>query len=274
MAKRTPKRAVSLGQEGRLVYLCGVSATIVAVTPSGMFKLLKIVFANDGSIFLPFPYLETKRGILSEGDPASEPDPKTLNLRRNGVVVEYDVKFSHHISGVVHFSKTLPKGEEHDVLPRRQGFRLDGPIGRVFDFQGFNIHGFDRFAKPSQIKDVPVVLKFPKSHPSGIVIWGEWLRKQDVQNNLEEGDGTIGPYPSVQHRATGRTGPAAFLSAPAGNPASTHLLMVSAAEVESLPSGVDKPTAIFWGGWDQHEGHPPATAKRLVFMYPYDGPAS
>lgn len=43
--------------------------------------------------------------------------------------------------------------------------------------------------------------------------------------------------------------------------------MISAEEIPHA-SGADSPTAIFLGGWDEHEEKKPATAKMLVFMYP------
>jgi hypothetical protein len=94
--------------------------TVIARTPSGAFNLFRVVFMkNDGRIYVPFPYHAEKRGILSETDPATEPDPKTVSLARNGIVVDYDVKCSFHTSGVVRFSKS----GEADLLPRRPAFR-------------------------------------------------------------------------------------------------------------------------------------------------------
>lgn len=125
-------------RQGRLLYMAAPSSTVIAATPFGHFKLFKVTFGRDGSIYVPFPYLDTKRGVLSEADPETEPDPRTLNLRRNGLVVEYDVKFSHHTSGWVQFSKTGERG----LLPRRRSFPLDGPIGIVFDFRLYWLRGF------------------------------------------------------------------------------------------------------------------------------------
>jgi hypothetical protein len=107
-------RGGRLVTEDRLRFWTAPSTTVLVTTPLGAFKLFKIMFGEDGSIYVPFPYLDTKRGILTEADPATEADPKTLQLRRNGVVVDYDVKFAHHASGIVHFSKS----GEKDLLPR------------------------------------------------------------------------------------------------------------------------------------------------------------
>jgi hypothetical protein len=57
---------------------------VLVTTQLGAFKLFKIMFGADGSIYVPFPYIDVKRGILSEADAATEEDPKTLQLRRNG----------------------------------------------------------------------------------------------------------------------------------------------------------------------------------------------
>jgi hypothetical protein len=129
MEAKKPKGEVE-GFDARLRFHAAVATTVVATTPSGTFKLFKVVFMkNDGSVYVPFPYLNEKREILSEIDPETEPDPKTVDLRRNGIVVDYDVKCSFHTSGIVQFSKS----GEGDILPRRTGFPLNGgPIGRLF----------------------------------------------------------------------------------------------------------------------------------------------
>jgi hypothetical protein len=42
-------------REGRLVYLAAASSTVIAATPFGHFKLFKVTFGKDGSIYVPFP---------------------------------------------------------------------------------------------------------------------------------------------------------------------------------------------------------------------------
>jgi hypothetical protein len=77
----------------RLRFHAAEKVTVVAATPKGSFNLLKVVFMkNDGSLYVPSPYLGEMRGILLEGDPGTEPNPKAINLGRSGIVVDYDVE--------------------------------------------------------------------------------------------------------------------------------------------------------------------------------------
>ncbi len=110
MEAKKPKGAVE--SEGRMRFHAAETSTVVATTPKGTFKLFKLAFSKDGSIHVPFPYLNAKRGVLSHADPAVEPDPKELHLQRDGVVVDYDVKFTHHSTGFSHFTKRGPREED------------------------------------------------------------------------------------------------------------------------------------------------------------------
>jgi hypothetical protein len=260
------RKTTTLVTEAGLRYYAAASTTVVARTPFGAFKLFKIMFGSDGSIYLPFPYLETKRGVLSEADPQAEPDPKTITLTRNGVVVDYDAKFAHHTSGEAHFSRTGKK----DILPRRQSFRLDGPIGRVFDFRFYWLRGFEMVERRSGITDPPLMLDFAGRHPTSIRVWAEWRRKRDIIDNSETTDGIVGPTSNATERSTGTEVKFLFLGQPSSSALHDHLLLISAHEIPDA-AGADKPTAIFMGGWDVHDGVAPATPKMLVFMYPFEG---
>ena len=263
--KRIQKPTGNRVQEGGLVYMAAASSTVIAATPYGHFKLFKVTFGKDGSIYVPFPYLDTKRGVLSEADPDTEPNPTTLSLRRNGVVVEYDVKFAHHRSGWVHFSKT----GEQELLPRRRAFALNGPIGIIFDFRLYWLRGFDSPDPRKTPRDLPLVLTFAK-HPTSIRVWGEWRRKKGILENTESPEAVVGPAGIVTRRADGTNLPFILLGQPPGYPLQDHLLMISAEEIPHA-SGADSPTAIFLGGWDEHEEKKPATPRMLVFMYPILG---
>ena len=186
-------------QEGPLRYYAARHTTVLAATPLGQFKLFQIAFGKDGSIYLPFPYLETKRGLLSEVDPSIEPDPKTISLRRNGIDVTTDVKFSHHTSGIVQFSKTGGQ----DLLPRRQSFRLDGPIGKIFDLHVYWLHGFTQFDPEKAGKTFLLPFQLPDEHRTSLHVWAEWRRKKDIIDNLEPGGTWLGPGVSAITRATG-----------------------------------------------------------------------
>jgi hypothetical protein len=58
-----------------------------------------------------------------------------------------------------------------------------------------------------------------------------------------------------------------LLGQPKTHPLQDHLLMISAQEIPPA-HGADTSTAIFLGGWDQHEGAPPQTPTFMSFLYP------
>jgi hypothetical protein len=257
----------SVVQDGRLRYVAAGTTTIVAATSLGRFKLFKLMFGSDGSIYIPFPYLETKRGLLSEVDPASEPDAKTLDLRRGGVVVEYDAKFSHHTSGIARFSKS----GEQAILPRRRSFPLTGPNGLVFDFRLFWLRGFEIIDRRAASKDLLIELSFD-NHPTSLRVWGEWRTKADILASTVGTSASVGPRSLAVRRVDRARVPFIFLGQPRGFPLQDHVLMISATEIPHA-DGANTPTAIFMGGWDVHDGAGPATPKMLVFLYPFAGTA-
>jgi hypothetical protein len=57
-----------------------------------------------------------------------------------------------------------------------------------------------------------------------------------------------------------------------GFPLREHLLVLTTSVIPQA-AGTDSPTAIFLGGWDVHDGTPPATTKVLAFVYPFLGDA-
>lgn len=90
--------------------------------------------------------------------------------------------------------------------------------------------------------------------------------------NTERVDAAVGPVGVVTRRADGTNLPFILLGQPSGHPLQDHLLMISAEEIPHA-DGADSPTAVFLGGWDQHEEKKAATPRMLVFMYPMQGPA-
>ena len=265
VAEPPPPNAAQIVTEGRLRFAVARDFAVRAQTPHGTFKLFKIMFGPDGSIYVPFPYLTVKRGLLAEVDPSQEPDPKTISLRRPGsVVVDYDVKFSHHLSGCVQFSKSGGT----DLLPRRWSFRLDGPIGNLFVFNAFRLDGFAKTTK-TKPKEMTLNLSFPQ-HPTSVQVAAGWFGKAEIEENMLAKDGIIGPDVTVIERATGVTKRCLLIGQPRTSPLQDHVVMLSAREVQ-MASGMDGSGAVFWGGYDPHEGKAPETPRMLVFQYPYEG---
>jgi hypothetical protein len=202
--------------------------------------------------------------LLAEVDPSTGADPKVLDLK-SGIVVDYDVKFAHHASGVVHFSKS----GERDLFPRRVSYPLKDAIGRVFEFHFYWLAGFATLSGGKEVSDAQITLQFD-AHPTSLSVAAEWRRKKDILDNTETPTARIGPRAEVIRRSDGARLRFLLLGQPNGYPQQDHVLLLSVSEIAAA-NGADKSTAIFFGGWDPHEGKPPPSAKMLAFMYPYEG---
>lgn len=106
-------------------------------------------------------------------------------------------------------------------------------------------------------------------HPTSLRIWGEWRRKRDVLANTESPHSPVGPRANAIRRADGSEEQFVFIGQPKASPLQDHLLLVAAREIPHA-SGADVPTAIFFGGRDDHENKQPASARMLAFMYPVE----
>lgn len=252
--------------EGRLRFYRTKEAVIVARTPESVHKLARFTFGRDGSIYVQFPYLDRKVGVIAElpVDP-KVPGPVQYNLRELGERVGTDVKFSHHASGEVRFSKT----GQVIKTPLRQSFHLGGPIGRVFELSAFHLHGFHKLGKRSK-NTVFLGFNF-REGVEGVRIRAEWRRKTGIVANIEPAGSMTGPATTALHRETRVEEAVYFVGPPLDRPHQQHVLMVSSSRV-GLPDGADQPSMVFLGGWDPHErtaDEPPQKLGNcLAFLYP------
>ncbi|MFC1511691.1 hypothetical protein ACFL5H_00660, partial [Candidatus Latescibacterota bacterium] len=196
--------------EQNLTYYSAIKTVVTLQTPVAEYKLCRIIFGSDGSIYIPFPYFSTKQGIVSEVDynPYSGP-PTQLDFSVNGIPVPYDVKFTHHPSGIVHFSKT----GEIERLSQKRSFPLETQIGHVFNLFVFQPSGLNLVGS-LQARDLHIGFEFQRNHPIGIHLRAEWCRKNDIKTNIQPPGGNVGPILNAIHRETGVNSPSAFLGQP------------------------------------------------------------
>jgi hypothetical protein len=269
---KAPAGSAPVESTDGLRYFAAANTVVSVRTPFARVKICRIAFGKrDGSVYVAFPYLREKSGLLAgvEIDPEAR-TPHTFDLGRDGVRVSTDVKFSHHTSGVVQFSKTGgPTG-----LPRRASFPLTGPIGMLFQLHAYWLHGFT-WQDAANPRDFLLPYEFREEHPLGIRLEGRWLRKRDIREHGfwvpgARGDHT-GPTTESIHRPTGTRENVVFVGQPRGFPLREHVLVLTVAPVP-VPQGADHPTMVFFGGFDQHEltpAHPTADIRGcLAFMYP------
>jgi hypothetical protein len=95
-------------------------------------KVLQIIFAKDGSLFVSCPYFRERTGILAAATiPGNGQTTSQIDLRLGGKVASHLVKYSHHPDGRAHFS------QDHKVRTeiRRQSIaRLNNRAVTYFPF--------------------------------------------------------------------------------------------------------------------------------------------
>lgn len=264
------KLTTAVREVNGLRYFAARQALILIGSSLGTFKVARISFGVDGSIYVQFPYLKYKHGIVCElpVNP-DERGPVTYQLGRLGVEVSTDVKFSHHRSGIAQFSKSGLDAR----LPRRSSFPLDGPIGWLFQLNAYWLSGFCMLER-TKSKDLHLGFGFPRKHPGGVVVTAQWRRKVDIIANMEPQGGKSGPAAEVMSRHTRARSRVYFLGQPDSSPLTDHVLMISGGEVP-VPKNLELPAMVFLGGWDRHEVTPATPEARraecLAFMYPSAG---
>jgi hypothetical protein len=254
-------------QEGALRYFAYSDFVLLAVTPGVAYKIARITFGKDGSIYVQFPYCAEKQGWIGilPIDPDKD-DPTTYKLSEHGSFVATDVKFAHHTSGAVHFSKT---GDSAIPPTRRVSWPLTGPLGHLFALQVIEPERFNQLEKRDNRAKYLGVQMSPGT--TSISWHAEWRRKRDVEQNMEPARGIAGPTTKVRSRRMGEESEVIFLGQPEGFGARDHILMLTSGSPE-VPKGFRGTGMTFLGGWDAHEveksGDRPDVHGCLAFLYP------
>jgi len=251
-------------RKGRLKVFVAPTATFLFGVDGEYRQLCQVGYGADGSIRVAWPYVAVKEGIVSEVMMPGDGQPHRIKLQERGRFTSQLVKFSHHVSGRAHFS--LTGKVQSDV--GRQSFRLDGPIGRVFEL---TITFPEAFKPLPRLKRDRLYVNFTGKvpFPDALQIRGEWRRKSETVTSAHSRAGSVGPATMRLHKPTGEVAPVAFLSPPLECAVKDHMLLITCHPVE-LPGGADKPGIIFMGAFDQHEGPAPSvtTARFLTAMFP------
>lgn len=266
MSRRPPSER----SHKNLHYIAAEKATVTAGTVEREFQLCQIGFAKrDGTIFVSFPYLPRSDGILSVARfPDTQTGQVTLSFGDEAKSTSHLVKFTHHPDGAAHFSQD---GKVRSVV-RRQSFRLDGPIGHVFQMSAYLPAGFSRFDQTTRrTKRTYLRNLFTDQLPMAVQVRAEWRRKESIIPNIQPLGATSGPVTRVQSRHTGEENVVHFLGQPDSFPLREHVLLVTVNATKSLPT-FSSSGVIFLGGYDPHEiqaGDPPVRQTGcLVAIYP------
>jgi hypothetical protein len=253
-----------------LIYLAAPKATITAGDYSSEHQICQLGFSRrDGTIFLSFPYLKFKSGILSAVRfPSDQSGSITFSLAESGKVTSHLAKLSHHPDGQSHFSQDGRLRTE----VKRPSFRLTGPIGHLFHFTVYFPREFETFDSARRKLDRPYLrYRFQSGLPDGLQVSAEWRHKKDIIECIQPAGKDSGPITQVKHKQTGAESTVFFFGQPEGFPLQDHVIMLSVGPV-AVPTNVSEATIILMAGYDPHEvensGDPVTQSGCLCAMYP------
>jgi hypothetical protein len=227
-------------------------------------KAFQVMFREDGSLFINFPYFRHRIGILSASSiPANGQRQSDVNLEHGGKVTSNLVKYSHHPDGRAHFSQD---GKIYTAV-KRQSIPLDKQEGHIFSL---SIQGLNALKRADPIKDVitstkRALIEFAMESPEAVKFVGRWYDVNKLR--CSNPNATIGPVvPTLD--PDGASNSAIFVAGPYAN--TTHVLAISCIPIAKL--GAAPEIFVFCGGFDPREvmTDPTKEAGFLAFVYPVE----
>jgi hypothetical protein len=230
------------------------------------YKLLRVDFGKDGSLYVSFPYFRHRLGILGVVTiPPNGQITSQKNLEEKGRVTSHLVKYSHHPSGLALFSQTdIVRSEV-----RRQSVPLDRQEGHIFSVL---VQGLESFEEADERRDVGsspkrTAITFPflsPPEPAAIKVVGWWY---GLSSLAPEGEAQPSVSPAVTALIRdGRQQEGFLLASPYGD--AQRVLFITCEPVPRLDS--EPEVLCFYGGFDAPEvtTDPKKETSFLAFKYP------
>lgn len=225
-------------------------------------KAFQVIFREDGSLFINFPYFRHRTGLLSSSAiPANGKRQSDVNLEQGGKVTSHLVKYSHHPDGRAHFSQT---GKIITAV-KRQSIALATQNGHIFSLL---IQGLDALKAADPVKDScdstkRALIEFAMEPPGAVKFVGRWLDVNKMRFNNPTP--TIGPVVNMLDPDGTRTDSIFVASAHADT---RHVLAISCVPIPKVSS--EPEMFVFYGGFDAPEimMEPTKEAGFLAFIYP------
>lgn len=240
------------------------SDRIVAVINTGKLrvKAFQVIFPEDGSLFINFPYFRHRIGLLcASAIPADAKRQTDVNLEQGGKVASHLVKYSHHPDGRAHFSQT---GKIITAV-KRVSIPLDTQNGHIFTL---HIQGLAALHPADAVKDATTsvkraVIEFKMEAPDSVKFVGRWLDVNKMR--FSNPTPTIGPIVIMQDENGLRT-ESIFVANP--HPNTRHVLAISCVPFPKL--GAEPEMFMFYGGFDAFGTMTDPTKEGgfLAFVYP------
>ncbi len=235
------------------------SFDIVASVYAALWRIAKVEFARDGSVYVYFPGFIDSSGIVCRAAlRAGVSGATTLDLKENGRVTSHLVKYAHHPDGRAHFSQT---GKVRTEI-RRQAVPLRQHQGHLFTIQVQHIQSFPLLPAP---RAAQLTVNLTDSIRS-LKITG-WRHR--VNDLTAPADAAPGAYPRGVQGPDGAIRLGLFVAPPEGMPFDDVVLFLAFEETPWLSE--DRAAhLIFLGGFDSTQtalNHSVDT-EFLAFAYP------
>lgn len=212
-------------------------------------KVMQIIFHNDGSIFITFPYFSHTNGIVSLLTfPANLKRATDLSMLDGGKATSHLVKYSYHPDGNVQFSqdgKVYTKVRKHcPPINQLQGHFFSARIQGLGSYEQFNPEK-ERLKKPHERTFIEAFLE--KRKPAAVKISGLVYQREKIRRETE--DRMIRPVTSARDPSN-KLFLTCVCSAPLGHISENTCILLTC---EPIPR-VDKTSEAhlsFIGGFDE-----------------------
>ncbi len=230
----------------------GSQSHIVTLSHNGMrYKIFRIDFHTDGSIFVNFPYYKNSDGIASKVHmhPANQNTYDSLSLTDEARVTSHRVKYSHHTTGEALFSMD---GKVRTEI-RKQSVPLSELSGHIFTVQ---IQGFNGFEEARGKKydhgwsEARNTIHFDlQGNFPALKFVATWERSSDFIKDLKAPIGIETVGPQIVYNGTKDKGIGFILSPNLNNPFSDYILLLRVHIIERIDKDRNSILA-FIGGFD------------------------
>lgn len=232
--------------------------------PGKQYKICKLMFDKDGSVYIAFPYFKNSKGLVSVCTHYS--GKTTVNLGDGGKVTSHLVKFAHHESGITHFSQA---GKVNTNV-RKKAEPLESANGHFATIQLQGLSGFiynEHESTDGKISNKDQILTVRDEDANDQKAYKLLFHHYTFANLMPNLRGAVvGPIVAM-HQENGDSQPTWMLSPPLSYEHHARVVLLSCKEIPLMSHEPD-PFITFIGGFDPKEIRGDQPAQFLSLMYP------
>ncbi|NGO54103.1 hypothetical protein [Allomesorhizobium camelthorni] len=244
---------------------------ITVIHNSVRYKLFQILFSDDGSMYVNFPYYRKTTGFAGKLQIPAGSVSHQVNLTDCAKLTSHLVKYAHHLSGQAHFSLT---GKVKTEI-KKQSVPIQELNGHIFTAM---LQGIDGFEQANGKKydhgwsDKRTTVEFNLG-----TIPIETIKFVAIMQPLHETVKGVRPIPNSNaigpkfvYPKEGEPGLGFLLAPPESNPLAGHILQLRLHMIPHLDAKEDRSFFMLMGGFDPLEKIHDTTqsAECLVLSYP------